>query len=57
MVVLICSRCEHTLTIHCGNTSCTWLRCRNTECQADMYDVDAGALLLRSGVVERLGEG
>lgn len=56
MLVLTCSLCDVDLTIHCGHTCCTWLRCRNAECEADMFDVDAGSLLLRSGVVERLGE-
>lgn len=56
MVVITCTECESDLIIHCGHTSCTWLACRNKECEAEMYDLDAGSRLMRSGVVEVWGE-
>jgi hypothetical protein len=56
-VPLRCTACEQPLTIHCGNVQCGWLECRARDCDAWVYDVDAGARLMRSGVVERWGDG
>ena len=43
---LRCNLCEQPLTGHCpdSNYTCTWLRCTNSECTAELYDWRVGTL-------------
>ena len=52
---LRCNLCEQPLHGHCpdSNYTCTWLKCRNTSCTADLYDWQHGTLRHTDGTVER----
>jgi hypothetical protein len=52
-VVITCTLCDSDLMVHCGHSSCTWLACVNRACEADLFDIDAGSLLRKTGDVER----
>jgi hypothetical protein len=51
---LRCTLCEQPLASHCpdSNYTCTWLRCRNTNCTAELYDWRNGTLRHTDGRVE-----
>ena len=51
---LRCNLCEQPLGAHCpdSNYTCTWLRCRNTACTAELYDWQRGSLRHTDGRVE-----
>jgi hypothetical protein len=51
---LKCNLCEQPLAGHCpdSNPTCTWLRCRNADCTADVYDWHRGTLRHADGRVE-----
>ena len=55
---LRCNLCEQPLAGHCpdSNYTCTWLRCTNTSCSADVYDWRAGTLRHTDGTVETWAE-
>jgi hypothetical protein len=50
------TRCEcgAVLQIHCGSTSCGWLRCRNPRCVWENRDVERGVRVHRDGHVEQV---
>lgn len=51
---LRCNLCEQPLDAHCpdSNYTCTWLRCRNPECTAELYDWRVGTLRHTDGTIE-----
>lgn len=55
---LRCNLCVEPLTGHCpdSNYTCTWLRCTNASCTAELYDWRAGTLRHTDGTVETWGE-
>lgn len=49
---LRCNLCERELQPHCpspANHTCTWMRCTNHACSAELYDVARGILRHRDG--------
>lgn len=51
---LRCNLCEQPLAGHCptSNYTCTWLRCTNDQCTAELYDWRVGTLRHTDGTVE-----
>lgn len=49
---LVCTLCEEPVAAHCHEVACCWVVCTNRDCDARVYDLDRGLLLLADGVVE-----
>jgi hypothetical protein len=46
-----CPMCPGVMIEHCECPSCTWLRCDNPRCAADVLDLATGRLRHTSGAV------
>lgn len=51
-----CAMCPGIMVDHCASPGCTWMRCINALCAADLLDIATGRLRLNTGVVVVRGD-